>query len=112
ALLSRWLGLEQAAALLVARPVMRLARGLAVFDDQVLDRAVLAIAHGSAALGRAAARADDGDPDRLVTAVRPGARRPRRAARRPRAGRLSPSSRRATVVLAVLAVAFVLAVIL
>ena len=112
ALLSRWLGLEHATHLLVARPVMRLARALAVFDDQVLDRAVLAIAHGGAALGRAAARADDSDVDRLVTGIGAGARRLGRAARRPQTGQLSTYYLQATVVLAVLTVAFVLAVIL
>jgi hypothetical protein len=83
-----------------------------VFDDQVLDRAVLAIAHGGAALGRAAARADDSDVDQVVTDIGAGARWLGRAARRPQTGQLSTYYAQATVVLAVLAVAFVLAVIL
>jgi len=112
ALLSGWLGLEQAGYRLVARPVMALARSLASFDDQVLDRAVQAIARGGAALAREAAWADDNGLDRLVAGIGAGARRLGRAARRPQTGQLYTYYTQATVVLGVLAVVFVLAVIL
>jgi len=112
ALLSGWLELEQAARRLVARPVMALARSLASFDDQVLDRAVMAIARGGAALARDAAWVDDNGVDRLVAGIGAGARWLGRAARRPQTGQLYTYYTQATVVLGVLAVAFVLAVIL
>jgi NADH:ubiquinone oxidoreductase subunit 5 (subunit L)/multisubunit Na+/H+ antiporter MnhA subunit len=110
--LSRWLDLEAAAYLLMARPVMRLARGLAAFDDQVLDRAVHGLAHGGARLARLAARADDSGVDEIVTGVAAGARWLGRVARRPQTGQVYTYYAQATVVLAVLALAFVLAVVL
>jgi len=111
-LLTGWLELERAAHRLVARPVMALARSLAFFDDQVLDRAVMAIARGGAALARDAAWVDDNGVDRLVAGIGAGARWLGRAARRPQTGQLYTYYTQATVVLGVLAVAFVLAVIL
>ena len=67
--LTGWLYLERAARVLVADPTVRLARGLAAFDDQVLDRAVHQIGRGGLGLARAAARADDDGVDRLVAGV-------------------------------------------
>lgn len=66
---ARWLGLEAAAHAVVVRPALRLAEALARFDDRVLDRAVVAVAHSGLAVGRAAARFDDRVLDRAVTAV-------------------------------------------
>jgi NADH:ubiquinone oxidoreductase subunit 5 (subunit L)/multisubunit Na+/H+ antiporter MnhA subunit len=109
--LRRWLDLEAAARLLVARPVMRLARSLAVFDDQVVDGAVRGLARGGAGLARVAARADDGGVDQVVAGVAAGARWLGRVARRPQTGQLYTYYVEATVVLTVLAVAFVLAVV-
>ena len=106
--LTGWLYLERAARMLVADPAVRLARGLAAFDDQVLDRAVHQIARGSLGLARAAARADDDGVDRLVAGVASAARSLGRLARRPETGQLYSYFAQATVALAVLALIFVL----
>ena len=106
--LTGWLYLERAARVLVADPTVRLARGLAAFDDQVLDRAVHQIARGSLGLAKAAARADDDGIDRLVAGVAAAARSLGRLARRPETGQLYSYFAQATVVLAVLALIFVL----
>jgi hypothetical protein len=106
--LTGWLLLERAARGLVADPTVRLARGLAAFDDQVLDRAVHQIARGSLGLARAAARADDDGVDRLVAGVASAARSLGRLARRPETGQLYSYFAQATVALAVLALIFVL----
>ena len=106
--LTGWLHLERAARVLVADPTVRLARGLAAFDDQVLDRAVHQIARGSLGLAKAAARADDDGIDRLVAGVAAAARSLGRLARRPETGQLYSYFAQATVVLAVLALIFVL----
>ncbi|MGP4098161.1 NADH-quinone oxidoreductase subunit 5 family protein [Nonomuraea sp. KM90] len=63
--LGGWLGLERAAVVLVARPVMALARTLARFDDRVLDAGV----HGAARAGRAVAGAAGAFDDRAVDAA-------------------------------------------
>lgn len=106
--LTGWLYLEQAARVLIADPAVRLARGLAAVDDQVLDRAVHQIARGSLGLARAAARADDDGVDRLVAQVAAAARSLGRLARRPETGQLYTYYAQATVALAVLALIFVL----
>ncbi len=101
--LARWLDLERAAVLLVARPVLLLAGFLARFDDQVLDRAVHGLARGGAALARSAARLDDGGIDELVRAVAAGARRLGQLARRPQTGQVYAYYAQAAVAFAVLA---------
>ena len=106
--LAGWLYLEQAARILVVNPTLGLARGLAVFDDRVLDRAVQGIARGGLTLAREAARADDGGVDRLVAGVAGAARSLGRLARRPETGQLHAYYAQAAVVLAVLALVFVL----
>jgi NADH-quinone oxidoreductase subunit L len=66
-----WLRLEDAAHLLVVRPVLALARALAVLDDRVLDRSVVA---GATAVPRLAGRLrsfDDHGLDRLVSSTSP-----------------------------------------
>ncbi|MCP8706812.1 proton-conducting transporter transmembrane domain-containing protein [Streptomyces coelicoflavus] len=83
-----WLGLERAAQLLVAGPVMALARALAVFDDRVVDGAVRQTARAGLATARLARRMDDGGIDAAVGAVASGARRLGRWARRPQTGLL------------------------
>jgi NADH-quinone oxidoreductase subunit L len=105
--LTAWLHLEQAARALAADPVMRLARELAAFDDQVLDRIVHRIARGALGLASATARADDG-VDRLVGSVAAAARSLGRLARRPETGQLYAYFAQATVALAVLGLIFVL----
>ncbi|MFI5489164.1 proton-conducting transporter transmembrane domain-containing protein [Micromonospora echinaurantiaca] len=62
----RWLGLEAAAHVLVVRPTVHCAQALARFDDQVLDRAVTALARAVMTLSRQAARFDDRVLDRGV----------------------------------------------
>ncbi|MEU4660426.1 NADH-quinone oxidoreductase subunit L, partial [Micromonospora chalcea] len=107
-----WLGLDPAARLLVVRPTLALARGLARFDDRALDRVVHAVpgaalgaAQGlarfdDAVLGRgvasvpvltrraaeALARVDDHGVDALVRRLARAARRLGALARRPQTG--------------------------
>jgi len=94
-----WLGLEAAAHALVVRPVLRLAEGLARFDDRVLDRAVEATGRGTLRLARAAATVDDGGIDRAVAGVALGARRLGALARRTQTGQLHQYYVQAAVVL-------------
>ncbi|MFE9388805.1 proton-conducting transporter membrane subunit [Streptomyces sp. NPDC006784] len=84
----RWLGLDRAAHVLLVRPVMALARALAVFDDRVVDGAVRQLGRGGLALARLARRTDDGGLDAAVSAVAAGARRLGSWARRPQTGLL------------------------
>ncbi len=105
--LARWLDLERAAILLIARPVLALAGFLAEFDDQVLDRAVLGLARGGAALARSAARFDDDGIDKFVRQVAAGARRLGQLARRPQTGQLYAYYAQAAVAFAVLALVFI-----
>ncbi|WP_328658770.1 NADH-quinone oxidoreductase subunit 5 family protein [Streptomyces sp. NBC_00334] len=83
-----WLYLERAARLVVVRPVLGLARMLAVFDDRVVDGAVRRTARGGLAVSRLARRLDDGGIDGAVRAVAAGARDLGRWARRPQTGLL------------------------
>ncbi|MFC9468926.1 proton-conducting transporter transmembrane domain-containing protein [Streptomyces coelicoflavus] len=83
-----WLYLEQAARLVVVRPVLGLARMLAVFDDRVVDGAVRQTARGGLAAAGLARRLDDGGIDAGVRAVAAGARSLGRWARRPQTGLL------------------------
>ena len=64
-----WLGLDPAARLLVVRPTLALARGLARFDDRVLDRAVHAVPRVALGAARGLARFDDAALDRAVGAA-------------------------------------------
>ena len=48
-----WLGLERAAQVLVVRPTMSLAHGLARFDDRIVDKAVMTTATGALAVAEA-----------------------------------------------------------
>jgi len=106
--LARWLGLERAAMVLIARPVLAFARLLAGFDDRVLDRGVSVIARGTVALAGAAARADDADVDGLIRRIAAGARRLGQLARRPQTGQLHTYYAQAAVALAVLTLVFIL----
>ncbi|MEV6791909.1 proton-conducting transporter membrane subunit [Streptomyces sp. NPDC051320] len=97
-----WLRLERAADVLVVRPVLALARALAVFDDRVVDGAVRRTARGGLTLARCAGRLDDGGIDAAVHAVAAGARRLGRWARRPQTGLLHQYYAQAAVGFAVL----------
>ncbi|WP_030901150.1 NADH-quinone oxidoreductase subunit L [Streptomyces sp. NRRL F-5126] len=83
-----WLGLERAAYLLVARPVLALAGALAVLDDRVVDGTVRQTARAGLAVARFARRLDDSGIDAAVGAIASGARRLGRWARRPQTGLL------------------------
>ncbi|MFI2412077.1 NADH-quinone oxidoreductase subunit L [Streptomyces sp. NPDC018947] len=98
----QWLFLERAAETVVVRPVLALARALAVFDDRVVDGAVRQAARGGLAAGRFARRADDGGIDAAVRAVASGARSLGRWARRPQTGLLHQYYAQAAVGFAVL----------
>lgn len=124
---SRWLGLETAARVLVARPTMRCAEALARFDDRVLDRAVTGLARATWRLSRRAGRFDDRVLDRgvdlasavtlrtarrvgraddrwldgAVEALAAGMRRLGQLARRPQTGQLHQYYLQAVVVLVV-----------
>ncbi|MBP0456063.1 NADH-quinone oxidoreductase subunit 5 family protein [Streptomyces montanisoli] len=84
----QWLYLERAAHVVVVRPLLGLARALAVFDDRVVDGAVRQIARCALAAARIAQRLDDGGVDAAVHAVAAGARNLGRLARRPQTGLL------------------------
>ncbi|MEV0884290.1 proton-conducting transporter membrane subunit [Streptomyces microflavus] len=77
-----WLHLERAVHAVVVRPVMAAARGLAVFNDRVVDGVVRQVARGGLALAHQARRVDDSGIDTAVEAVGRGglaaARRSRR----------------------------------
>lgn len=64
-----WLGLEQAAHAAVVRPALRLGHLLARFDDEVLDRTVVAAAATPLRVSRLLARSDDVRLDAGVEAL-------------------------------------------
>ncbi|MFG3120090.1 NADH-quinone oxidoreductase subunit L [Streptomyces sp. NPDC048197] len=99
----QWLFLERAAETVVQRPVLALARSLAVFDDRVVDGFVRQAARGGLAAARLARRVDDGGIDAAVRAVAAGARNLGRWARRPQTGLLHQYYAQAAVGFAVLA---------
>ncbi|MEU7401906.1 proton-conducting transporter membrane subunit [Streptomyces sp. NPDC044948] len=98
----QWLLLEQAAETVVARPVLALARALAVFDDRVIDGAVRQASRGTMAVARHARRVDDGGIDAAVHAVAAGTRQLGRWARRPQSGLLHQYYAQAAIGFAVL----------
>ncbi|MFC0505283.1 proton-conducting transporter membrane subunit [Micromonospora costi] len=105
----RWLGLQNAAHALVARPTVRLADLLARFDDRVLDRAVERVAAASAHAARRAAVLDDRWVDGTVERFAAGMRRLGQLARRPQSGQVHQYYRQAIVVLVVAVVVLVAA---
>ncbi|WP_299951415.1 proton-conducting transporter membrane subunit [uncultured Modestobacter sp.] len=64
--LSGWLGLPRLTTVLVVRPVLGLAEGLARFDDAVLARVVRGAGRGALRTAGTAARFDDSVLDRVV----------------------------------------------
>ncbi|GAA3996030.1 hypothetical protein GCM10022384_49180 [Streptomyces marokkonensis] len=97
-----WLGLERAAQAVVVRPVLGLARALAVFDDRVVDGAVRRVGACGLAAAGLARRLDDGGIDGAVRAIASGARALGRRARRPQTGLLHQYYAQAAVGFAVL----------
>ena len=95
------LGLERAAYLFVAAPVLALARALAVFDDRVVDGMVQQTARTGLAAARLARRLDGG-VGAAADAVASGTRRLGRWARRPQTGLLHQYYAQAAVGFAVL----------
>ncbi|MEV6647968.1 proton-conducting transporter membrane subunit [Amycolatopsis sp. NPDC051371] len=103
-LLAGWLHLERAAQVAVARPVERLAAGVARFDDRVVDGGVRTAAATGAALGRLATLRVEVSIDGVVRGVAGGARALGRWAARPQTGQLHHYYAQAAVALGVLAV--------
>ncbi|MCH0542458.1 NADH-quinone oxidoreductase subunit L [Streptomyces sp. MUM 203J] len=97
-----WLYLERAALVVVVRPVLALARGLAAFDDRVVDGAVRRAARGTLATARLAGRTDDGGIDAAVGTLAAGVRGLGRWARLPQTGLLHQYYAQAAVGFAVL----------
>ncbi|WP_067483607.1 NADH-quinone oxidoreductase subunit 5 family protein [Actinomadura hibisca] len=104
----QWFYLERAAGLVVARPVVALARGLARFDDRVVDGGVRAAASTGRALASVADRRIEPRVDGVVTALGAGARRLGSAARRPQTGQVHTYYAQAAVLFAVLVVVVLL----
>ncbi|MEG3627696.1 proton-conducting transporter transmembrane domain-containing protein [Streptomyces poriticola] len=103
-----WLGLEAAARLLLVRPVLRLARALAAFDDRVPARAARGAARGAVTLARWTDRRPEFHLDGAVAGVAHGARTLGRWARRPQTGQLHQYLAQAVAAFTVLAVVLVL----
>ncbi|RSN59726.1 proton-conducting transporter transmembrane domain-containing protein [Actinomadura sp. WAC 06369] len=104
-----WAYLERAAHAGVVRPVLALARGLARFDDRVVDGTVAAIARGGRRAAEFAARDAEPRVDGVVAAVGRGARALGALARRPQTGQVHMYYAQAAVMLAVLVLIAVLA---
>ncbi len=85
---SAWLGLERTAQVLVVAPTMSVARGLARFDDQIVDRAVMTAAGSVLRIAQRVARIDVRGIDGAVEAVATTMRRLGELARRPQTGLL------------------------
>lgn len=102
-LLREWLHVERVAEALVVRPTLALARGLAAFDDRVLDRLVMAVPVAGMWLARRTNRGVEFPVEVVVRAVSTGARRLGTLARRPQTGQLHQYYAQAAVALAVLA---------
>ncbi len=83
-----WFHLERLALVAVARPVDRVARGVAWLDDRVLDRVVDGAAAATLRAGDAVGRSDERVVDGLVDRVAGAVRRAGRWARRPQTGQL------------------------
>lgn len=98
--LGAWLGLEAAARAVAVRPTVALARTLARFDDDVLDRSVHAVAAATLVLAGYARRLDDRGVDGVVRDVAAGARRLGALARRPQTGQVHQYYAQAVVGLA------------
>ncbi|WP_413810460.1 NADH-quinone oxidoreductase subunit L [Streptomyces sp. OE57] len=103
-----WLGMEAAVLALLVRPVFRIARALAAFDDRVLDRGVDGAARGALRLARWTDRRTERRVDGAVEGVASTARTLGRWARRPQTGQLHQYLAQAVAAFSVLAVVLVL----
>ncbi|MFB4316050.1 proton-conducting transporter membrane subunit [Actinomadura sp. 21ATH] len=104
-----WLHLERMAVRGLVRPVMRVAHGLARFDDRVVDGAVRGAAAGGRRAGRVAARRGEGAVDGAVEAAGRAGRRLGRLARRPQTGLVHTYYAQAAVAFVLLVLVVVLA---
>jgi NADH-quinone oxidoreductase subunit L len=103
-----WLFLELVALALVWRPLMAVARGLAWFDDRVVDGAVEAVPRVGLGMARIAKAPFEVGVDGVVRAVAGAAARLGALARRPQTGQVHTYFAQAATVLILLAVAFVI----
>ncbi|MGN6578310.1 MAG: NADH-quinone oxidoreductase subunit 5 family protein [Nocardioides sp.] len=99
--LAGWLGLEQAAHLVVVRPTLWLASALARFDDRVLDAGVERASSVTVSLADRAGSADDRGVDGLVERLGSLIGRLGELARRPQTGQLHQYYLQAVAVLAI-----------
>ncbi|WP_206793241.1 NADH-quinone oxidoreductase subunit L [Amycolatopsis sp. MtRt-6] len=106
--LAGWLRLERVAQVALATPAMWLARGLARFDDQVVDGGVRVAAATGAALGKLADVRVEVSIEAVVRGVSRGARALGRQAPRPQTGQLHHYYAQAAVALGVLAVLLII----
>jgi NADH-quinone oxidoreductase subunit L len=97
-----WLGLEQFTRVLVIAPTVALSRILARFDDEVLDRGIMASAKGVARGARSLTRFDATGVDGAVEGLATQSRRLGRLARRPQTGRVYQYYAQITIVIGVL----------
>ncbi|HEX4817799.1 MAG TPA: proton-conducting transporter membrane subunit [Nonomuraea sp.] len=103
-----WLGLERAAVGVVWRPVTAVARGVAWFDDHVVDAAVEGVARAGLGAARLVRSPFEGGVDGVVRAVARAAARLGRLVRRLQTGLVHTYLAQAVTVLILLAVAFVI----
>jgi NADH-quinone oxidoreductase subunit L len=97
-----WLGLEQLTRVLVIAPTVAVSRFLARFDDEVLDRGIMASAKGVARGARSLTRFDATGVDGAVEGLATQSRRLGRLARRPQSGRVYQYYAQITIVIGVL----------
>ncbi|WP_099023321.1 proton-conducting transporter transmembrane domain-containing protein [Mycolicibacterium palauense] len=95
-----WLGLGRITGAAVVAPTMALARGLARFDDRVLDRGVQSVADGTLRLAAAASIVDRRGVDAVVDGLAAGTRRLGAWARTAQGGQLHRYYMAAVVALA------------
>ncbi|MFI0349420.1 proton-conducting transporter membrane subunit [Actinomadura sp. 9N407] len=103
-----WLYLERMAEHGIARPVLALARGLAWFDDRVVDGTVRAVAAGGRQAALITARRAELPVDGLVDGTGRAARWLGALARRPQTGQVHTYYAQAAVLLVVLVLVVVL----
>ncbi|MBE1534707.1 NADH-quinone oxidoreductase subunit 5 family protein [Actinomadura algeriensis] len=105
----QWLYLERMVHAGVVRPVFALARGLARFDDRVVDGTVMAVARGGRRAADFAGRDVELRVDGVVAAIGRGARALGALARRPQTGQVHVYYAQAAAMLAVLVLIAILA---
>ncbi|TDD21528.1 NADH-quinone oxidoreductase subunit L [Nonomuraea diastatica] len=103
-----WLRLESAARLLVWRPLLAAGRGLARFDDHVVDGLVRAVPRGGMAVARFARSPFEAGVDGVVSGVSATVARLGELARRPQTGQVHTYFAQAAVGLVLLAVVIAL----